>query len=122
MINFGKAKKRNKYGAIKTTFHGVTYDSKAEAARAKQLSLMKAAGRIRWWHPKPGTFRLGCPENRYRPDFMVCSMEDQVWCEDVKGIETPKFQRDVKLWEVYGDMPLRIISAKNPRIITPKGS
>jgi len=38
--------KRNKYGAIKTTIDGIVFDSKLEARRYQQLSLLQRAGKI----------------------------------------------------------------------------
>lgn len=39
--------KRSKYGAIKTVVDGITFDSKAEAARWCELKLLERAGEIR---------------------------------------------------------------------------
>ena len=61
---------RNKYGARPTAYGGVRYDSKAEAGRAEMLDLMAGTGVIDWWIGQP-VFRLGCPENLYRADFLV---------------------------------------------------
>ena len=40
------SKGKNKYGAVKTTYNGVVYDSKAEAHRAQELDIMQRAGYI----------------------------------------------------------------------------
>jgi hypothetical protein len=114
---------RQKYRAVKAVYDGRTYDSKAEARRAEQLDAMKVAGAIKWWQPKPGSFHLGCPENVYRPDFLVVGLDlEGVWIEDVKGFQTPKFLKDVRLWRAYGPCPLHIINGKKTEIITPAGN
>lgn len=117
-----KPPKRNKYRAVKTSYKGVNYDSKAEAARAESLDRMEAAGLIRWWHTKPGSFRLGCPENIYRPDFMVCESDGSVRCEDVKGVQTRKFIKDKLLWKRYGKMPLHVIGGKQVEVVEPEAN
>lgn len=101
--------KRSKYGNVRTEHNGVVYDSKAEAARAKELDEMAAGGLIAFWvaHPK---FRLGCPENVYVADALVVGLDGLgTWVEDVKGKRTAKFNRDVKLWRKYGPCNLKII-------------
>ena len=35
--------------------------------------------------------------------------EEKVWAEDVKGVETPAFRKNKRLWKSYGPCPLRII-------------
>lgn len=99
--------RRSKFGAQRTVYNGVSYASKSEALRANQLDLLMRAGDIRFWIGQP-LFRLGCPENTYRPDFLVVSQDD-VWAEDVKGVETAAFRRNRRLWTKYGPCELRII-------------
>jgi len=97
----------NKFHARITEYEGVKYASKAEATRAYQLDLAKLGGEvIEWW--RQITFTLGCPENKWRLDFVV--MEPSGFhVEDVKGFETPAFRKNKKLWAVYGPCPLHII-------------
>jgi hypothetical protein len=73
---------------------------------------------VKWWIRQP-TFRLGCPENVYRPDFLVVSAKG-VRVEDVKGVETSKFARDRKLWARYGPCPLWIVKGSDVEIIDPR--
>ena len=42
-------KKQNKYNAKKTEFEGITYDSKKEAGKAAELSLMVKSKAIKSW-------------------------------------------------------------------------
>lgn len=115
-----KAAGRSKYGAVRTDYDGVTYASKAEASRARRLDDDVADGLTLWWIGQP-KFRLGCPENVYVADFLVVKPGGVVIVEDVKGVHTPKFERDLKLWRAYGPCPLHVVSGKNTEIIVPIG-
>jgi len=121
-----------KYRATRTVYNGIGYASKAEAARAGFLDTARKLGLIRWWIGQP-VFRLGCPENVYRPDFLVVGNNDAngkqegykgIHAEDVKGHATAKFAHDVKLWKAYGPCPLWIIrgNRKTIEIINPEPS
>lgn len=108
---------RSKYNAIRTTYNGVSYASKSEAKRAETLDLMVRGGLISWWIGQP-KFRLGCPENVYVADFLVV-VKQGAWVEDVKGVRTAKFNRDLRLWRAYGPCELHVISGKNQEVIHP---
>lgn len=97
----------HKYRAVPTVYNGIRYDSRSEATYAALLDSKVAAGSVLWWVRAP-TFHLGCPENTYRPDFLVVTREG-VYLVDVKGRETAKFRRDKKLWAAYGPAPLKIV-------------
>lgn len=114
-----KPQKSNKYHAVKTEFLWVVYDSKDEAARARTLHHQAETGLIRWWHPNRYSFHLGCPENTYRPDFIVCALDGAIHFEDVKGYETPKFKKDKYLWSRYGKIPLHVLTGNKTEIIDP---
>ncbi|WP_027039103.1 DUF1064 domain-containing protein [Mesorhizobium ciceri] len=107
--NAGPAKpgKTNKYGAKKTTLDGITFDSKAEAARYASLKQMERCGaiynlRLQTWHElKAANGAVAC---RYRADFdyFDTSTGDPV-TEDVKGVLTRDFKIKAKLFrEQYG--------------------
>lgn len=104
-------KSQSKYRARRTEYNGVVYASKAEATRAAELDLMVRQGIILSWTPQP-RFTLGCPENAYVADFSVFYPGPRMFVEDCKGMETPKFKRDKKLWKAYGKFPLRILKRK----------
>ncbi len=108
---------QSKYRNVRTEYNGVAYASKAEATRAYELDLMVKADRIAWWIGQP-KFRLGCPENVYVADALVIGY-GELWVEDVKGVMTAKFRRDVKLWRSYGPCELRVIKGKKSEIIVP---
>ena len=119
----------NKYRSKRTECAGVWYASKAEAARAMELDMLKKAGEIIEWIPQP-VFRLGVPENKYVADFLVinspqCSYcgakhahgcigpmehrkEPRAWVEEIKGVETAVFKKNKRLWQAYGRLPLVI--------------
>jgi hypothetical protein len=112
--------RRSKYNAKPTVYNGVRYDSKAEAARAAELDYRLSTGFALWWIGQP-KFRLGCPENVYVADFLVGMQTPdgvEVHAEDVKGVRTPKFARDIKLWRHYGPFSLWVIG-KTIEIIRP---
>jgi hypothetical protein len=89
-------------------YRGVLYASKAEAKRAAELDVLVRVGEVAWWIGQP-LFRLGVPENTYRPDFEVVPVNGAVRVEDVKGWETTAFRRIRKLWEAYGPCELWVI-------------
>lgn len=106
-----RGRRGHKYGvapAPARTYGGVLYASKAEAARAAELDLQMMAGVVSWWIGQP-LFRLGVPENTYRPDFLVVPVEGPARVEDVKGHRTRAFGRNLKLWRSYGPCELWII-------------
>jgi len=119
----------NKFRSKRTEYNSVWFASKAEAARAAELDLLLKAGLITEWIPQP-VFRLGVPENKYVADFLVinspqCSYcgakhahgcigpmehikEPRTWVEEIKGVETPVFKKNKRLWQAYGRLPLVI--------------
>lgn len=107
---------KSKYRNEPTIYGGVRYDSRAEAHRAAELDLLVLSGTIRFWVRQP-SFRLGCPENVYRADFLVVPRSGGAWVEDVKGVHTAKFARDAKLWARYGPCPLHVIGRGGTRVI-----
>jgi len=109
------------FRAKPTVVDGVCYDSKAEANRAALLDLLHKAGEVRWWL-RQVTVRLGCPENTYRVDFVVCEKDGRVHGEDVKAIETREFRRQKNVWKSYGPFPLHVITRKTVEIIEPDPS
>jgi hypothetical protein len=122
----GLAPQPRKYRNVPAVYGGVRYDSKMETRRAAELDMLVRTGDLRFW-VRQITFRLGCPENKYVADFLVVGRHGKslvggpdVWAEDVKGVRTPKFDRDVKLWRAYGPCPLRIIGRKSVEIVHPR--
>lgn len=91
----------NKYKARKTVIGNLTFDSKREAARWKELQLLEHAGKILGLRRQvtfelvPGVKFAGAsrkrPAIRYTADFVYTENGRQV-IEDVKGVETPEFR------------------------------
>jgi hypothetical protein len=104
--------KRNKYGAVKTVYAGVRYDSKAEALWARDLRTRKAVGEV-FWYQRQVKAELG-EQVVAKIDFLV-SDADGVHYEEVKGYETPSWRRVVKWWKVYGPAPLWVCKRKGKK-------
>lgn len=106
---FGAGASKAKYGNKKTVVDGITFESQAEATRYCELKQLLRAGEIQGFARQP-SFIIDIAGTRYRPDFIVCGKDGQIWVEDVKGHETPKFKRDKRLWEItYPWIPLKVI-------------
>jgi len=108
--------RRSKYGAIRTTVDGITFDSKREAQRYRELKLLEKAGEI-WDLELQPEFPLYVPSTSgsltraaraaargglikvgvYRGDFKYHDHSSDgsthVWIvEDVKGFRTPLYR------------------------------
>lgn len=90
-----KKPRKNKYGAVKVTIDGITFDSTKEGNRYKQLKGMQELGIIRFLELQP-TFPLhagGKVIGKYIADFRYRDLEtDEVVIEDVKGVKTPIYR------------------------------
>lgn len=90
----------HKYGARRTAYGGVTYDSKAEADYARELDVKKAGGAIKnWWRAPSIVLVPGKRGERieYRPDFVVLDADGSRYWVDVKGVETAVWKLKVRL-------------------------
>lgn len=99
----------SKYHAKKTTYDGITYDSKKEAKRAYELIILQRAGHIKDLQ-RQVQFEL-IPEytnNKgekirsitYVCDFVYFDNESRQWiAEDVKGMRTDVYKIKKKLFE-----------------------
>lgn len=91
-------RRRNKYGAIRTTVDGITFHSKKEAARYEVLRDLAAAGgianlRLQVSHTLHVNGQKIC---RYISDFEY-DLEDRHITEDVKGRITDVYRLKKKL-------------------------
>jgi len=89
-----------KYRAVKTEVDGIIFDSKKEAARYKELILLKKSGVISHLELQP-TYDCvvsGKKICRYRADFRYFDKKGCV-IEDVKGYKTPVYKLKKKLVE-----------------------
>ncbi|HHX37878.1 MAG TPA: DUF1064 domain-containing protein [Clostridiaceae bacterium] len=101
----------NKYNNVKTVVDGIKFDSKAEAERYQELKLLKIAGEIQGFGLQPSFVLPG--GIRYRPDFIVCDSDGEIWVEDVKGVETQAFRIKKKQWDaLYSWLPLKVIKRR----------
>ncbi len=89
-----------KYRAVKTTVDGITFDSKKEAARYKELKVLENTGHIKKLELQKrydfviNQLKLGF----YKADFVYWDNEnDEEVVEDVKGIKTPMYNLKKKL-------------------------
>lgn len=109
---------RNKFGAIKTTIDGITFDSKAEGRRYSHLKLLERAGEIADIELQP-RFDLiinGKKCGFYKADFgyRLCANDERV-VEDVKGVATPVFRLKKKLVAaLYGVNVIEITTSSQP--------
>lgn len=111
---------RSKYGAIRTTVDGITFDSKGEANRWCELKLLKLAGQIKDLVHQP-VFQLQVrgPDHvvvigHYRADFSY--MENGNLCvEDFKGVMTPLSRWKIKHTEAQYGITVRIIRSSGRR-------
>jgi len=79
-----------KYGAVKTTVDGVTFDSAAEARRYQQLRILEKIGAILELRRQPA-FPLvvnGVTVGTYFADFRYVKPDGELVVEDVKGWKT----------------------------------
>ncbi len=79
----------NKFGAIKTEYDGRVFDSKAEAARAHALWLLKLSGEVVdvEYQPQFEIVVNGKKVGKYVADFRVRHKDGTVVVEDVKGLK-----------------------------------
>lgn len=87
----------NKYGAKKTVYKGITYDSKWEAQRAYELDILQRGGQIKnLEHQKRFILQDGYVNNKgqkirpisYIADFTYRAKNGQLYCEDTKSPAT----------------------------------
>ena len=98
----------NKYGNVKTTLDGITFDSKLEASRYAELKLLERAGEIQQLQLQPKfTLQDAFEKNgkKYRAivyiaDFMYFDNQKRKWIvEDTKGMKTDVYELKKKLFE-----------------------
>ena len=98
-------KRYNKYGNIKQTYGGRSYDSKKEAAWAMELDKMKLVGEIKEIIPQ---YKIDLRVNNihicnYYMDFKVVLSDGSIEFHEVKGFETAIWRLKWKLTEALLD-------------------
>jgi len=110
-----KSPRRNKYKAIKTVYNNITYDSKQEADRARELDMLLLIREILKWE-RQIKFDLhvnGKKIGKYIPDFKVTDINNKVHYEECKGFLTPLSSRSIKHFRAeYPDLELRVLYAR----------
>ena len=101
------SQRKNKYGAVKTEYNGVKYDSKREANRAAQLDLMLRAGEILGWARQVQFVLPGGV--KHRVDFIVFHTDGTHHLEDAKGVDTPEGKRSRKLVAGFHQQEIELV-------------
>lgn len=85
---------KNKFGAIKQTYNGYSYDSKMEAQYAAKLDWRIKAGEVKKWERqhKISIDVNGVHIANYFIDFKVYMSDGTIEYHEVKGVETPVFK------------------------------
>tara|TARA_R100001510_G_scaffold31332_1_gene27963 strand:+ start:333 stop:680 length:348 start_codon:yes stop_codon:yes gene_type:complete len=102
-------RRKNKYGAKKTTVDGITFDSKWEAQRWGELKAMERGGYVKDLERQVKYEIIVNDQKicRYVADFRYKKVDDdgteEAVVEDAKGFETPDFKLKKKLMKaVHG--------------------
>lgn len=92
---------RNKYRSVSSTYNGIQYHSKAEAAYAAELDLRKKAGDIKSWERqvKCSIDVNGYHITNYYIDFVIEHNDGSSEYIEVKGFETEVWRLKRKLFE-----------------------
>ena len=102
-----KAAKHNKFNAQKVEMDGMTFDSKKEAERYGELSMLQCAGKIsclarQCQYVVLDDYILGGKKHRgitYIADFEYLDENKIIHTEDVKGVRTDVYKLKKKLFE-----------------------
>jgi len=89
--------KQSKYGAVKTSADGHTFDSKKEAEYYCELKLRLQSGDIKGFCLQP-TFILA-PGLKYKADFIVFNNDGTTEIIDTKGFKTKEYITKKKVFE-----------------------
>lgn len=102
---------RSKYRNKKTVVDGITFDSRAEAARWTELRMLERAGEITSLErqvpfelvpSEPGPDGKKARPMRYVADFTYFDAEGKRHVEDVKGVRTDVYRLKKRLmWHVH---------------------
>ena len=109
----GKPKpKKNKYGATRKTYKGVSYDSTGEANHAAELDIRIKAKEVHHWERQPIVeLRInGTPWRDWKIDFKVFTTETKYHYEEFKGFETAEYKMKRDAFNIlYPNETLKII-------------
>lgn len=99
-----KGNKRNKYGAVKTSVDGQTFDSKKEADYYCELKLRLQSGDIQGFCLQP-VFILASGL-KYKADFIVFNNDGTTEIVDTKGFKTKEYIAKKKIFEDKFDLKI----------------
>ena len=101
-------KKMTKYKAIRTEVDGITFASRKEANRYKELKFLRSEYRISdlILQPKFPVEVCGKKICTYVADFMYYENGNQI-IEDVKGVKTPVYRIKKKLVEAIYNITIK---------------
>lgn len=119
----GLSRKNAKYHSKKEICDGITFDSKSECNRYRQLKVLERTGEIAGLKLQPSyLLQEGFQGNNgksyrpiyYRGDFRYLEKSTgHIVVEDVKGVETQVFRLKEKMFRKrYPDIDLRILDSK----------
>ena len=91
-----KKNNKSKYGAVKTSVDGQTFDSKKEADYYCELKLRLQSGDIRGFCLQP-VFILA-PGLKYKADFIVINNDGTAEIIDTKGFKTKEYIAKKKIF------------------------
>lgn len=106
------APRKNKFGAVRTTLDGITFDSKREAAYYAELKLRERAGEVADVQlRKPFTLVInGQLIGTYRCDFAFHdNLTRSYRVVDVKGVETREFKRTKRLMRALHGIEVEVV-------------
>jgi hypothetical protein len=93
--------RRNKFGAKKTSYNGVLYDSKLEAAVALELDMLKRARKVERWQRQVTVDLRGMGGTlicRHKVDFFVTFRDGHQEYWEAKGVRTAVWRIKYKLF------------------------
>jgi len=109
------SRSHTKYRAVKTVVLGITFDSKAEAARYVELKALENKGKIKNLElqaefelvPKQ-KLSTGKTERavKYKADFIYELPDGKKVCEDVKGVKTKEYIIKRKLMKLIHNIEI----------------
>lgn len=108
-----KPKRKNKFGAKRTTVDGITFDSKREAAFYVELKLRERAGEVAGVELQRRFALLGHDGSlicTYVADFCFWDhVADSFRCVDIKGVETDVFKIKRKLMKACLGIDVEVV-------------
>ena len=118
IVKYNMKRKTSKYGANKTIYDGIKFDSQREANRYTELKLLEKAGRIEnlqlqvIYELQPAFEFLGKKIRaiNYVADFVYLDKRtNETVVEDVKGMKTPVYKLKKKMFEYLYKMEIKEI-------------